>query len=103
MKAGLEPEYWPYALTQAVFVKNRLPHSFNSYRKTPFEAFTGRRPNIKDLKVFGSRIVAKNPGARGAELDDKISTGIFLRHTATTSISKYLDENTGREKTTSHL
>ena len=36
-------------------------------------------------------------------MDDNTSTGIFLHHTGSTSISKYLDVNTNREKTTAHL
>ena len=53
--------------------------------------------------MFGSRIIAKNPGSRSAKLDDHTSGGIFLHHTSTTSISKCIDEKTGREKVTSHI
>ena len=100
LNAGLQSKYWSYALVQAVFVKNRLPHAYHNYSKTPFEAITGRKPNIKNLKVFGSRVIAKNSNNRQAKLDDNTSTGIFLHHTGSTAISKYLDNNTNREKTT---
>ena len=103
LNAGLPSKYWSYALVQAVFVKNRLPHAHHDYSKTPFEAITGRKPNIKDLKVFGSRVIAKNSNNRRAKLDDNTSTDIFLHHTGSTTISKYLDIHTNREKTTSHL
>ena len=103
LNAGLGPEYWSYALLQSVFIKNRLPHQHHNNMKTPFEAFTGRKPNLRGLRVFGSRVIAKNPGARSAKLDDNTSSGIFLHHTSTTSISKYIDDRTGREKITSHI
>ena len=103
MNAGLDSRYWSYALVQAVFIKNRLPHSHHLFQKTPYEALTGRRPNLKDLKVFGSRIIAKNTGKRTAKLDDHTSSGIFLHHTASTAIYKYVDDKTGREKATSHV
>ena len=103
LNAGLPPQYWSYALIQAVFVKNRLPHAHHQFTMTPFEAITGRKPNIKDIKIFGSRVIAKNTGHRRAKLDDHTSQGIFLHHCASTTISKYLDVNTNREKTTSHL
>ena len=103
MGAGLDSKYWSYALIQAVFVRNRLPHSHHKFQKTPFEALTGRKPNLKHLKIFGSRVIAKKPGQRRARLDDHTSSGIFLHHTSSTSISKYLDENTNREKIASHL
>ena len=103
LNAGLPPQYWSYALIQAVFIKNRLPHAHHQFKKTPFEAITGRKPNVKDIKIFGSRVIAKNTGTRRAKLDDHTSRGIFLHHTGTTAISKYLDTTTNREKTTSHL
>ena len=103
LNAGLPPQYWSYALIQAVFIKNRLPHAHHNYNMTPFEAITGRKPNVKDIKIFGSRVIAKNTGTRRAKLDDHTSKGIFLHHNASTSISKYLDTTTNREKTTSHL
>ena len=84
-------------------MKNRLQHAHHKYLKTPFRAIAGRKPNLKDLKVFVSRVIAKNSNNRRAKLDDNTSTGIFLHHTDSTSISKYLDVNTNREKTTSHL
>ena len=103
LNAGLSSKFWSYALVQAVFIKNRVPHSHHSFIKTPFEMLTGRKPNLKSLKIFGSRVVAKNPGTKSAKLDDNTSQGIFLHHTSTTSISKFLDDSTGREKTASHL
>ena len=103
MGAGLDSRYWSYALVQSVFIKNRLPHSHHDFKMTPFQALIGRKPNLQDLKIFGSRIIAKNPGQRRAKLDDHTSSGIFLHHTATTSINKYIDDKTGREKSTSHI
>ena len=103
INAGLGPEFWSYALVQAVFVENRLSHNHHDYKKTPFEALSGRRPKIKNLKNFGSRVIAKLPGERRAKLDDHTSSGVFLHHTSTTNISKYLDDKTNREKVTSHL
>lgn len=103
LNAGLSSKFWSYALIQAVFIKNRVPHAFHTFQKTPFEALTGRRPNLQHLKVFGSRIVAKKSSNRSAKLDDNSCKGIFLHHTSTTTISKYLDDSTNREKTTSHM
>ena len=43
----LGPEYWSYALAHAVYIKNRLCHA--SLNTTPFQAFTGKRPNLSPL------------------------------------------------------
>ena len=45
--AELNSAYWSYALTMAVYIKNRLPHSALS--TTPFQAFTCRRPDLSQL------------------------------------------------------
>lgn len=103
MNANLSSKFWSYALIQSVFIKNRIPHSFHDFKKSPFEMLTGRKPDIKDLKIFGSRVVVKNPGKRAMKLDDHTSSGIFLHHTSTTAISKFIGDSTGREKTTSHI
>lgn len=51
--AGLGPD-WSYALIHAVYVKNRLPHSYIG--KTPYEAITGHQPDLTNMRTFGSRI-----------------------------------------------
>ena len=82
--AGLGPEYWSYALTHAVFIKNRLPH--RHIKITPFEAITGQQPDLTNLRTFGSRIYAKKPGKRPAKLDHHTSNGTFVGYTTTTKM-----------------
>ena len=88
--AGLGPEYWSYALTQAVYIKNRVPH--RSLNMSPYQVFTGRRPDLSNLWIFGSRVYARKPGKRPAKLDFDMSTGIFLSHTATTRNVNFIDD-----------
>jgi hypothetical protein len=83
--ANLGPEYWSWALIHAVYLKNRLPH--RSIGTTPYQAFTGKRWNIKKLCLFGCPIVAQLPGRRPTKLDIHATTGIFLGFTATSKIS----------------
>ena len=65
--ANLGPEYWTYALSQAVYIKNRIPHK--SLNMTPFQAITGRKLDLSHLRIFGSHIRAKRPGKRPAKFD----------------------------------
>ena len=65
--ANIGPEYWSFALTHAVFIKNRIPHQ--SINMTPFEAITGQQPDLSNLRTFGCRIFVKKPGKRPAKLD----------------------------------
>ena len=55
--AGLGPSYWSYALTYEVYIKNRLPH--RTITITPFQAFTGIKPNLDRIRVFGCHTSVK--------------------------------------------
>ena len=99
--AELGPEFWSYALIHAVYIKNRLYH--NSIKITPYEAMTGRKPDLSNLRIFGCRELAKNPGKRPHKLDHHTTSGIFIGMTASNKIARYIDENSGVIKTATHL
>ena len=99
--AELGPEFWPYALVHAVYIKNQIPHS--SINTTPFQASTGKRANLSRLRIFGSRVYARKTGNHPAKLDHHASEGIFLSFTATDSNVYYLDDKTGTIKIVQHV
>ncbi len=99
--ASLGPEYWTYALVFAVHVKNRIPH--RSLHMTPYQAFTGRKPDLSRLRIFGSRVRAKRPGRRPAKLDNHTDSGIFLGFGATDANAWFIDDATGLIKLGTHV
>ena len=98
--AALEAKYWSAALLHAVYLHNRLVVA--STRRTPFEAWYGRKPNLRHLKMFGSRVCVKQPGKRNAKLDRNDYRGIFLGYTATDLNIRYIDLDSGVVKTSHH-
>jgi len=70
---------------------------------TPFQAFTGRKPNLSDLRIFGSRVYAKKPGKAKTKLDHHTSKGVFLRVTATSGNVNFIDAATGLIMTRTHV
>ena len=50
-QAGLEKEYWQYALNMASEIKKFCFHS--SIQRTPFEAMYKKKPHLESIKVFG--------------------------------------------------
>ena len=97
----LGPEFWSFALRHAVYVKNRIPH--HTIKTTPFEKFTGKRPNLSNLKIFGSKVYAKKPGKRPYKLDPHTASGIFLGYTATDKVCNYIDLDSARIKSATHI
>jgi len=48
----LEKEMLVIFWAEAVYIQNRC-YTTSVIEKTPFEAFTGRKPGVKHLKMFG--------------------------------------------------
>ncbi|KAI5313515.1 hypothetical protein L3X38_042691 [Prunus dulcis] len=62
-------EFWAEAVNTAVYLLNRCPtKSLN--KVTPFEAYTGRKPGIAHLKIFGSPCHVLIPSALRHKLEE---------------------------------
>ena len=51
--AQLPTYLWEEAIKTACYLSNRVP-TRSLYRITPFEAYSGQRPNLAHLRIFGS-------------------------------------------------
>ena len=98
--AGLGPEYWSFAIIHAVYLMNRLPHS--AIRSTPFEKLFNKKPNLRHLRIFGSRVFAYKPNKRKAKLDFNNAPARFLHFGGTDSNLVVRDEATGAIKIVRH-
>lgn len=98
--AGLTAEYWSAALQHAAFLHNRRVH--RSTMMTPFQGWFGFKPDLQNLRVFGSRVCVKRTGKRRSKLDRHAFTGIFLGYTATDANIRYIDVNTKIVKRSHH-
>ncbi|KAI5329472.1 hypothetical protein L3X38_028869 [Prunus dulcis] len=70
-------DFWAEAVNISVYILNRCPTKALS-KKTPFEAYGGRKPGIKHLKVFGSLCYAHVPKQQRHKLDLASKRCIFL-------------------------
>ena len=98
--AGLSAVYWSAALVHAVLLHNRWVHLVT--QRTPYEAWYRSRPNIKRLRMFGARVCVKHSGKRQAKLDKHRFKGIFIGYSTTIANVRYLDLQSGLEKTCGH-
>ena len=74
LEANLPKTLWTYAVIASAYIRNRC---FNSrLGKTPFEALTGKRPNLGNMHVFGSTCFAYVQNAK--KLDARSKRGIFV-------------------------
>ena len=63
-------KFWAEAVNTAVYLLNRSP-TVAIKDKTPEEAWSGRKPRINPLKVFGSLAFVWVPNALRTKLDAK--------------------------------
>ncbi|GAB1598795.1 hypothetical protein Ahia01_000156700, partial [Argonauta hians] len=74
LESGLPKMLWSYAVMAAAYIRNRCySHKHNS---TSFEVVTGRRPNISNMRVFGTLCYALVQGTK--KLDDRSMKGLFV-------------------------
>lgn len=75
--AELEKCYWAEAVNMAVFIIN---HSVNSVLvdQTPEEAWTGKKVNVSEFKLFGSKVMVHVPKENRKKWDSKSDKMIFV-------------------------
>jgi len=74
---GLDLEFWAEAVNTVVYIKNRCPTKvFDS--KTPQEAWTGTKPDVSHLRVFGCKTFAHIPYEKRSKLESKSIPCVFL-------------------------
>jgi len=98
--SGMSPKFWSSALVHAVYLKNRMYHS--ALRRTPYEAWTGVKPDIAHIRTFGALVTARKPGHRPAKADRHTAHGMLLGYGATAKHVRYYDLTSGREKLSTH-
>jgi hypothetical protein len=68
---------WEEATMEVVYVHNRLSHSALGL-KTPEEMFTGKKPEISHLKIFGCPVFIHIPKEKRNKLEPSRKKGIFV-------------------------
>lgn len=76
-EAGLPQDFWAEAVSTACYLINRSPCQ-NSLSVTPEQAWTGKIPNLKHLKIFGCKVMVHIPKDKRRKLDVKSRECIFL-------------------------
>ena len=74
---NLHFSFWAEATNTAVYIQNRCPHSILE-NITPEEVFTGKKPNLSHLRIFGCPIYIHVPKERRSKLEPSRKKGIFL-------------------------
>ncbi len=74
IESGLPKFLWTYAVMASAYIRNRCYNL--RIKKTPFEAFAGKKPNISNMHIFGSVCYAYVQQKK--KLDARSEDGIFV-------------------------
>jgi hypothetical protein len=91
-EAELPKWWWAEAISAAVYLRNRFPTSRLKDR-SPYKAWTGQKPNLKYLQVFGCKAWVHVPKITRKKLDNKAIQGILVGYGCTTSLYRVLVGN----------
>ena len=91
-------KFWAESLSTAVYLRNRSP-SVAVKGKTLFEAWTGHKPNVRHLRVFGCEAYAHVPKDERKKLDPKARKCILLGYGSTTKVIVFTNQNVQESST----
>ena len=83
-------KFWAEAVQCIIYVQNRCPQA-KLDDQTPQEVWSGQKPTISHLKVFGSVAYAHVQDQRRTKLEDKSKRYIFIGYDEKTKRYKLLD------------
>ncbi|CAG9134816.1 unnamed protein product [Plutella xylostella] len=75
--AGLSKRFWGEAVNTAVYLRNRsIASGLNN--RTPYEIWTGSKPDVSNLRIFGSKTMVHVPKERRLKWDKKAHQCILV-------------------------
>jgi hypothetical protein len=81
--ANLPESLWPEIIRTAGYIHNRTPIAKLNW-KTPFEAATGKKPNLVHLRIYGCRAYALKKGIpRSQKLTERAHLGHLVGYDST--------------------
>ena len=74
LEANLPKMLWTYTVMVAAYIRNRCYNPRT--KKTPFEVFTGQKPNLSNMHLFGTTCFAYVQNKK--KLDARREKGVFV-------------------------
>ena len=74
--SSLPVSFWMYALKTAMYLLNKVPSK--AVQKTPFELWTGRKPSLRHLHVWGCQAEIRIYNPQEKKFDATTINGYFI-------------------------
>ena len=73
----LPSKFWAEAINYAAYIQNRAPHKYID-NMTPFEAWSGNKPDVTHFKNFVSKAWVRTPTEKGKALKPQSQECLFV-------------------------
>lgn len=93
----LDKSFWAEAVNTAVYLINRTPAA-SLGMMTPFEKWTGRKPDLSHVRIFGSKVMVHVPKVNRHKWDKKANKLILVGYQD--NVKGYRSYNTKTKKIT---
>ena len=90
--AGVSNEYWAEAVASAAYLLNRMVTAVFKSGETPFERWYRKKPDLRNIRVFGCMVYSHIPEGKRRKLDPKAEKLRFTGYTTTKSNYRVFDE-----------
>ncbi|KAG6615789.1 gag-pol polyprotein [Phytophthora cinnamomi] len=88
--------YWGEAVVTATFLRNRCPTRAISHDKSPHQVWTGKKPLLANLKVFGCHAYVLVPKAKRTKFDARSVRCRFLGYSEHEKAYRFEEIESGR-------
>jgi transposase InsO family protein len=92
--ADLDKRYWAEAANTAAYLVNRVPCRNNL--KCPEEIWSGRKPSLKHIRIFGCKAMAHVPKEKRKKLDAKSTECILVGYCAESKAYRLIDKQSNK-------
>ena len=92
--SGLGKELWAEAVLTANYIRNRSPYGKETW--TPWEHFTGKKPDVSGMRVFGARAFVHTPKGLRSKLDPINQRGVFVGYSVNSKAYRVLLDGSDR-------
>ncbi|KAG4037393.1 Retrovirus-related Pol polyprotein from transposon TNT 1-94 [Phytophthora cactorum] len=94
--AGLPKTYWGEAVVTATFLRNRCPTRAINHDKSPHQVWTGKKPLLANLKVFGCHAHVHVPKEKRTKFDARSVRCRFLGYSEHEKAYRFEELESGR-------
>lgn len=76
-QSGLPASFWAEAISTANYIRNRTPSSALN-GKSPYEVWTGRKPDVSHFREFGSKVFCLDTEPTKGKFDPRGKPALFI-------------------------